>query len=39
MKQYPPQKDIDRLAKYDTYEKLFQGNHRVAFSKRLDQIC
>jgi len=37
MKQYPPQKDIDRLAKYDTYEKLFEGNHRVAFRKRLEQ--
>jgi hypothetical protein len=39
MKQYPPQKDIDRLAKYDTYEKLFEGNHRVAFRKRLEQYA
>jgi hypothetical protein len=39
MKQYPPQKDIDRLAKYDTYEKLFEGNHRIAFSKRLEQYA
>lgn len=37
MKQYPPQKDIDRLAKYDTYERLFMGDHRTAFRSKLDQ--
>jgi hypothetical protein len=37
MKQYPPQKDIDRLAKYDTYERLFMGDHRTAFRNKLDQ--
>ena len=36
MKQYPPQKDIDRLAKYETYEMLFMGNHRTAFRGKLD---
>ena len=39
MKQYPPQKDIDRLAKYETYEQLFEGNHRAAFQKRLKQYA
>ena len=37
MKQYPPQKDIDRLAKYDTYERLFMGDHRTAFRNKLEQ--
>jgi len=37
MTQYPPQKDIDRLAKYDTYERLFMGDHRTAFRSKLDQ--
>lgn len=37
MKQYPPQKDIDRLAKYDTYERLFMGDHRTAFRSKLEQ--
>lgn len=36
MKQYPPQKDIDRLAKYQTYERLFMGDHRTAFRGKLD---
>jgi Phage portal protein, SPP1 Gp6-like. len=36
MKQYPPQKDIDRLAKYETYEMLFMGNHRTALRGKLD---
>jgi hypothetical protein len=39
MKQYPPQKDIDRLAKYQTYEQLFEGNHRAAFQKKLKQYA
>lgn len=37
MKQYPPQKDIDRLAKYQTYEQLFMGDHRTAFRSKLEQ--
>lgn len=37
MKQYPPQKDIDRLSKYDTYERLFMGDHRTAFRSKLEQ--
>ena len=37
MKQYPPQKDIDRLAKYETYERLFMGDHRTAFRSKLEQ--
>lgn len=36
MKQYPPQKDIDRLAKYQTYERLFMGDHRTALRGKLD---
>jgi hypothetical protein len=39
MKQYPPQKDIDRLAKYETYEQLFEGNHRAAFQKKLKKYA
>lgn len=35
MKQYPPQKDVQRLANYEKYEQLFLGQHQVAFADKL----
>ena len=35
MKQYPPQKDVQRLANYERYEQLFLGQHQTAFSDKL----
>ena len=39
MKQYPPQKDVQRLANYDRYEQLFLGQHKVAFADRLKDFA
>ena len=35
MKQYPPQKNVQRLANYEKYEQLFLGQHQVAFADKL----
>ena len=35
MTQYPPQKDVQRLANYEKYEQLFLGQHQVAFADKL----
>jgi hypothetical protein len=35
MKQYPPQKDVQRLANYEKYEQLFLGQHQLAFADKL----
>lgn len=39
MKQYPPQKDVQRLANYNRYEQLFLGQHKVAFADRLKDFA